>query len=205
MLTPEVPATSGVDLETRWAKVADFEGDDQAGAWSPKSESSHRPVPLHPVLAAAVEQIEPTMCPDGTPSPWVFPIIDPRKRKRLHDSDGRPSPVIGDRRSPDTTYFGRCLKQALALAGIQHRVTVHGLRRTFAVLLQDAGAPDSVIRQAMGHAPRGVTERHYLPRRDPVVQRWVDRIRIERCSDTEGPETKPARICPVTPDDAILH
>jgi integrase len=59
-------------------------------------------------------------------------------------------------------------------------VTVHGLRRTFAVLLQDAGAPDSVIRQALGHAQQGVTEQHYLPRRDPVVQGWVDRIELKR-------------------------
>jgi len=70
------------------------------------------------------------------------------------------------------------LRRALELAEIPQRVTVHGLRRTFAVLLQEAGAPDYVIRQAMGHAPRGVTERHYLPRRDRVVQQWVDRIEI---------------------------
>jgi hypothetical protein len=40
------------------------------------------------------------------------------------------------------------------------------------------GAPDSVIRQVMGHAPKGVTERHYLPRRDALVQAWVDRIQL---------------------------
>jgi integrase len=45
-----------------------------------------------------------------------------------------------------------CLRQALAAAGTERRVTVHGLRRTVVVLLQDAGAPDSVIRQALGHA-----------------------------------------------------
>ena len=168
-----------MDLVNRWALVTDFEGDEQANAWSAKSESSRRAVPLHPALADMLRQVEPVTRPDGSASPWVFPIVDGRKRKRLYDGQGRPRPMLGDRRSPDTTYFGRCLRKALALAGIQRQVTVHGLRRTFAVLLQDAGAPDSIIRQAMGHAARGVTERHYLPRRDRMVQHWVDQIRIE--------------------------
>ena len=38
---------------------------------------------------------------------------------------------------------------------IEHRVTIHGLRRTFAVLMQEAGAPDSIIRQALGHKAKG--------------------------------------------------
>jgi len=86
----------------------------------------------------------------------------------------------GDRRSPSTTYFGKCLRLALTKAGLDRRVTLHGLRRTFSVLLQDAGAPDSIIRQAMGHAERGVTESHYLPRRNELLQRWVDQIAIDQ-------------------------
>ena len=105
-------------------------------------------------------------------------------------------PVRGDRRSPQTTWLGSCLRQALAAAGIERRVTVHGLRRTFAVLLQDAGAPDSVIRQALGHAQQGVTEQHYLPRRDPVVQGWVDRIELRQSG-------QPARLGPL-PSRALL-
>jgi integrase len=113
-------------------------------------------------------------------------------------------PVRGDRRSPQTTWLGSCLRQALAAAGIERRVTVHGLRRTFAVLLQDAGAPDSVIRQALGHAQQGVTEQHYLPRRDPVVQSWVDRIQIYRGSQpAELTSSSPSVILAAQP--RLLH
>jgi integrase len=185
-----------MDLDARWAYVLDFEGDELTEAWSAKSESSRRGVPLHPLLADTLRRIEPVTRPDGTLSPWVFPVTDARRKVRLRDRRGRVHPVRGDRRSPQTTWLGLCLRQALAAAGIERRVTVHGLRRTFAVLLQDAGAPDSVIRQALGHAQQGVTEQHYLPRRDPVVQGWVDRIEIRQGG-------RPARLGPL-PSGALL-
>ena len=48
-----------------------------------------------------------------------------------------------------------------------------GVGATFGVLLlQDVGCPDSMIRQAMGHEPIGVTARDYLPRRDSVARQW---------------------------------
>lgn len=168
-----------IDLTKRWAFVLDFEGDELTEAWTTKTDSSRRAVPLHPLLVNTLRRMPVVKMPDGKPSPWMFPVMDERKTERRKDRKGRAQPVLGDRRSPDTTYFGRCLREALTEVGISHRVTVHGLRRTFAVLLQDVGAPDSVIRQAMGHAQVGVTERHYLPRRDAVVQRWVDRIRVD--------------------------
>jgi integrase len=166
-------------LDARWAFVLDYEGDDLTEAWSPKTESSRRAVPLHPLLARTLAGLERVRGPDGTLSPWVFPVTDARRKERLVDRRGRVHPVRGDRRSADTTWFGKCLRLALARARIKQRVTIHGLRRTFAVLLQDAGAPDSIIRQAMGHEPHGVTARHYLPRRDALVQRWVDRISVD--------------------------
>ena len=165
-----------MDLETRWAYVLDFEGDELTESWSPKTESSVRAVALHPLVARALERVEPVPRPDGSESPWVFPISDRRKRRRLKNKHGHTLPVYGDRRSPETSYFSDKLRQAMAAAKIERSVTIHGLRRTFAVLLQEAGAPDSVIRQALGHGQRGVTELNYLPRRDPLLQRWVDAI-----------------------------
>jgi hypothetical protein len=85
----------------------------------------------------------------------------------------------GDRRSPETTFFGRKLKEVLDAAGIKRDLSPHGLRRSFAVLLQDAGAPDSVIGQALGHKQTGVTRFNYLPRRDDNLQRWVERIPLD--------------------------
>ncbi|ACY15297.1 tyrosine-type recombinase/integrase [Haliangium ochraceum] len=169
-----------VDLTRRWAFVLENVGDEaeEAAAWSPKTESSRRAVPLHPLLVETLRGVEPVKRPDGSLSPWMFPVSDARKRSRFRNRRGALQRAVGDRRAPDTTFFGRCLKLALAEAGISRPVTMHGLRRTFGVLLQDVGCPDSVIRQAMGHEPIGVTARHYLPRRDAVVQRWVDRIEV---------------------------
>jgi hypothetical protein len=141
-------------------------------------------------IAGRADPLEPVTRWDGAVSPWMFPVVDERMRARTTDRRGRARPGHGDRRSPETNYFSKCVKRALAAAKIEHRVTVHGLRRTFSALMQDAGAPDSVFGQVMGHAPKGVTERHYLPRRDPVLQAWVDRIQL-------GPEKSAPYMPPV--------
>jgi len=199
-----------LDLERRWAFVLDFAGDENAAAWSPKTEGSRRAIPLHPHVVAALAEVPRVELPDGSLSPWVFPVLDARKARRTTDRRGRRQPMRGDRRSPSTTYFGKCLRLALVDAGIERRVTIHGLRRTFSVLLQDAGAPDSVIRQAMGHAERGVTDSHSLARREAVAQRWVDRIDLnhgETSDETNagpymapdspfpGPDRQPGLLC----------
>jgi len=44
--------------------------------------------------------------------------------------------------------------------------------------MQDVGAPDWVIGQALGHASSGVTQRHYLPPRSDVVQQWIDKLTV---------------------------
>lgn len=166
-----------VYLNEGWAYVLDFEGDELNAAWSPKTKSSRRAVPLHPVVRYALERVEPVTCPDGSVSPWMFPIMQKRKR-RFHDKLGRLQRGYGDRRSPGTSSFADRLREVLAEVNIKRRVTIHGLRRTFAVLMQEAGAPDSVIRQALGHGSKGVTELHYLPRREKVVKQWVDAIAV---------------------------
>lgn len=183
-----------VMLAERWAYVVEFEGDEVTASWSPKSASSHRAVPLHPMVAQALKRVAPVTFPDGKPSPWVFPITDARKSERFVDRLGRRQSVCGDRRSPGTSVFGDKVREVLADLGIGHRVTIHGLRRTFAVLMQEAGAPDSVIRQALGHKAQGVMESHYLPRRDETVKRWVDAIEV----------TIPALTgdCPIPPQKA---
>lgn len=197
-----------LDLERRWALVVEFAGDEATSAWSPKTEGSRRAIPLHPLLVEALAAVPPVELEDGSPSPWLFPVRDARKARRTTDRKGRRQPMRGDRRSPSTTYFGKCLRLALTEAGIDRRVTLHGLRRTFSVLLQDAGAPDSIIRQAMGHAERGVTESHYLPRRNELVQRWVDQIAIDQkpADPNAGPYMAPPTPFP-GPDrpPALLH
>ena len=69
----------------------------------------------------------------------MFPILDRRKCRRRVDKLGRPQPVYGDRRAPATSFLGDKLRLALRHVGIGRRITIHGLRRTFAVLLQESG------------------------------------------------------------------
>jgi hypothetical protein len=40
---------------------------------------------LHPLLADTLRRIEPVTRPDGTRSPWVFPVTDARRKVRLVD------------------------------------------------------------------------------------------------------------------------
>jgi len=78
-----------VNVRNRWARVTDFAGDEQAEAWSTKTDSSVRAVPLHPLLADALSRVAPIERPDGSASPWMFPVSDPRRRSRFRDKAGR--------------------------------------------------------------------------------------------------------------------
>lgn len=53
-------------------------------------------------------------------------------------------------------------QKALRAAGVL-ALTIHGLRRSFALLGESAGAPAGAIAQIMGHAPSAVAE-GYRPR-----------------------------------------
>jgi hypothetical protein len=53
----------------------------------------------------------------------------------------------------------------------------HDLRRTFASLAADMGYSDATIAELLGHAHRGVTERHYGRRSDPVLIALADACR----------------------------
>src|ERR1051326_7788706 len=55
-------------------------------------------------------------------------------------------------------------------------VRSHDLRRTYASAAADLGYGDATISELLGHARRGVTERHYVRRSDPVLIAAADRI-----------------------------
>jgi len=50
------------------------------------------------------------------------------------------------------------------------------LRRTFASVASEAGFGDAVIAEMLGHARRGVTERHYVRRADNVMVAAADKV-----------------------------
>ncbi|MGS0757419.1 tyrosine-type recombinase/integrase, partial [Roseateles sp. GG27B] len=123
----------------RWADV-DFQ-------WSKltiadKVEDT-RTIPLSPYVASLLAGLPRTgKLKNGEANPFVFasPV----------SASGR----IAEPRAP--------LADVLADAGIPH-MTIHGLRRTFSLLGEAAGAPAGAIAQVMGHKPSATAE-GYRPR-----------------------------------------
>ena len=64
--------------------------------------------------------------------------------------------------------------QALKHAGINH-LTVHGLRRSFSLLGEAAGAPAGAIAQVMGHKPSATAE-GYRPRSIDALRPFLEQI-----------------------------
>lgn len=64
--------------------------------------------------------------------------------------------------------------QALKCAGIGH-LTIHGLRRSFSLLGEAAGAPAGAIAQVMGHKPSATAE-GYRPRSIDALRPFLEQI-----------------------------
>lgn len=64
--------------------------------------------------------------------------------------------------------------KALAAAGIEH-LTIHGLRRSFALLGEQSGAPAGAIAQVQGHKPSATAE-GYKPRTMDQLRPYLNRI-----------------------------
>jgi len=69
----------------------------------------------------------------------------------------------------------------------------HDLRRTFASVAADIGYGDATIAELLGHARRGVTERHYIRRSDPVLLAAADCVSRD-IAKTLGPRKKAAEM-----------
>jgi integrase len=127
------------DLDLQWRKltIADKVGDT-------------RTIPLTPYLGMLLTSLPRTKLADGTPNPYVFASTIGAKSGKPRSASGR----ITEPRAPHA--------DVLADAGIPH-VSIHGLRRTFALMGEAAGAPAGAIAQVMGHRPSAVAE-GYKPR-----------------------------------------
>jgi len=66
--------------------------------------------------------------------------------------------------------------QALRHAGIDH-LTFHGLRRSFSLLGEAAGAPAGAIAQVMGHKPSATAE-GYRPRSMDALRPFLERVEV---------------------------
>lgn len=71
------------------------------------------------------------------------------------------------------------LARTTQAAGLGH-VSVHGLRRTFALLAEEAGIPTGAAAQYMGHSPRG-THEGYKPRSLDQLRASIMRLERHLC------------------------
>ena len=65
--------------------------------------------------------------------------------------------------------------RALAEAGIEDNITMHGLRRSFGSLSEWVELPVGVVAQIMGHKPSATAERHYRVRPLDLLRQWAER------------------------------
>jgi len=113
-----------------------------------------RVIPLTPYLATLLAGLPRGKDEAGDEIPFVF--ANPKTKS------GR----IAEPRSPH--------ERVLADASIPH-VSIHGLRRTFALMGEAAGAPAGAIAQIMGHRPSAVAE-GYKPRPIDTLRQYAERI-----------------------------
>lgn len=101
-------------------------------------------------------------------TPYVASLLArlPRANAFVFSSPTSASGRIAEPRAPHT--------DVLADAGIPH-VSIHGLRRTFSLLGEAAGAPAGAIAQVMGHRPSAIAE-GYRPRSIDALRPYLAQI-----------------------------
>lgn len=112
-----------------------------------------RTIPLSDYMAAMLAALPRGRDAQGQASPYVFA------------STGKSGRIADPRASHE-----RALKEA----GIE-RLTLHGLRRSFSLLGEAAGAPAGAIAQVMGHRPSATAE-GYRPRSVDALRPFLQRI-----------------------------
>lgn len=126
-------------------------------------------IPLHPFAVEVLRSVERI-------SEWVFPITEDHVMK-----DGQ---IVrrGDKRSETTGWFLEKTKQAAAAIGMQpEELDFHGLRKTFACLVQGTGHDIRMTGQLLGHGPgsKGAVTDLYVFDDEERQRAAVDAIRVD--------------------------
>ncbi|MES2977912.1 MAG: tyrosine-type recombinase/integrase [Pseudomonadota bacterium] len=114
----------------------------------------------------------------------------PRTSEFVFASTGKAGRIM-DTRASHTT--------ALLSAGITG-LTIHGLRRSFSLLGEAAGAPAGAIAQVMGHRPSGTAE-SYRPRSVDALRPYLAKIEahiLNRAGVSFDPQVEPGKLRAVT-------
>lgn len=142
----------------RWADV-DFQW--QKLTIADKVDAT-RVIPLTPYLAHLIE---------GLPrfNEWVFASVRLKQGRKGAPPEWVQASASGRIAEPRAPHA-----DVLADAGIPH-VSIHGLRRTFSLLGEAAGAPAGAIAQIMGHKPSAIAE-GYRPRSVDALRPYLAQI-----------------------------
>jgi integrase len=102
-------------------------------------------------------------------TPYVAHLLAslPRKSEWVFES---PKAASGRLTDPRIAHNRAC-----AVAGV--KLTLHGLRRSFATLSEWTETPAGIAAQIQGHAPQGVREQNYIRRPLDLLRKW--QIKIE--------------------------
>lgn len=112
-----------------------------------------RTIPLSPYLAQLLAALPRAKKKDGTLNPFVF---------------------AGDSASGHIEEPRSNFAKANQHAGV-NKLTIHGLRRSFSLLGESAGAPAGAIAQFMGHSPDSIAE-SYRPRSVDALRPYLAQI-----------------------------
>lgn len=112
-----------------------------------------RIIPLSPYLAHLLAAMQRVNSKDGKPNPYVFAAKS----------------ASGHIEEPRSNF-----KKVNLHAGVT-KLTIHGLRRSFSLLGESAGAPAGAIAQIMGHSPDSIAE-SYRPRSVDALRAYLAQI-----------------------------
>lgn len=163
----EMASLKWQDVDFQWRKLT----------MADKVEDT-RTIPLTPYLAQLLATLP-------RHSEWVFASTRPlsmtpqniRRRERDSEQSGREAPEGSVATVGETGRMSDPRNQhlkALQSAGIEG-LTLHGLRRSFSLLGEAAGAPAGAIAQVMGHKPSATAE-GYRPRSVDALRPFLAQI-----------------------------
>lgn len=121
-----------------------------------------RVIPLTPYLGCLIDAL-PRI------NEWVFASVRQSKATKGAPPQWVQASASGRIAEPRAPHA-----DVLADAGIPH-VSIHGLRRTFSLLGEAAGAPAGAIAQVMGHKPSAIAE-GYRPRSIDALRPYLTQI-----------------------------
>lgn len=132
------------------------------------------------------DKVEDTRVIPLTPYLWQLLAMLPKSGEFVFASTGKAGRLTDTRVSH---------AQALKSAGIEH-LTIHGLRRSFSLLGEAAGAPAGAIAQIMGHKPSATAE-GYRPRSIDALRPFAEQIEahiLEEAGVAFDPVAQPGKL-----------